>query len=150
MVATTSSARSLFPAWLVFSLLTVLVWGTWGLQSKVAVDRVAASMNQVLFPIGLLPILVWALRSARNKATPGSRSRGAVYGLLTGLLGGAGNIAFYEAFERGGPASVVTPLVGLAPLVTVALAIPILHERLNPKQIAGLVLAIGSIYLLST
>lgn len=139
--------RGLFPAWLVFSLVTVLVWGAWGLESKIAVDRLSPAMNQCLFPIGLVPIAVWALRSSR--AAPGSRRTGAIYGLLTGLLAGAGNFAFYVALSRGGKVSIVTPLVGLAPLITVVLAMCFLGEKLNGGQALGLVLALLSIYLLS-
>ena len=145
----TESHRELFPRWLLFSLLTVAVWGAWGLESKIAVDRVSPAMNQLLFPIGLIPVVIWALRSRRHSLVAGSRRKGAAYGLLTGFLGGVGNIAFYLALSRGGKASVVTPLVGLAPLVTVVLAMVLLNEKLNRSQWMGLVFALASIYLLS-
>ena len=138
------------PAWLWLSLLTVLVWGAWGLQSKLIVDRMSPWMNQVLFPIGLLPIIVWALRSPSLRAVPGKAVRGATSGLLTGIFGGIGNVAFFLAFSTGGKASIVTPLVGLAPLITVILALLFLKEKINRSQTAGLLLALVSIYLLST
>lgn len=137
------------PAWLWLSLLTVLFWGTWGIQSKLIVDRMSPWMNQVLFPIGLLPIIVWTLRSPSLRAVPGSAARGATFGLLTGGFGGFGNVAFFLAFSTGGKASVVTPLVGLAPLVTVILALFFLNEKINTGQTLGLLLALISIYLLS-
>ncbi len=137
------------PPWLWLSLLTVLAWGAWGLQSKLIVDRMSPWMNQVLFPIGLTPIIAWTLRSPALRAVPGSAARGATFGLLTGIFGGVGNVAFFLAFSTGGKASVVTPLVGLAPLVTVILALFFLKERINTSQTAGLVLALISIYLLS-
>jgi transporter family protein len=136
-------------AWLWLSLLTVLLWGTWGLQSKLVVDRMSPWMNQVLFPIGLLPVIVWAVRSRSLRAVRGSAVEGASFGLLTGVLGGAGNVAFFLAFSTGGKASIVTPLVGLAPLVTVILALFFLKERINGSQTVGLLLALASIYLLS-
>ncbi len=137
------------PQWLLFSILTVIVWGLWGLQSKIAVDRLSPWMNQAVFPLGLLPIVGWALRARDLHKTAGNTRVGAAQGLLTGLLGGAGNVAFFLALSEGGKASVVTPLVGLAPLVTVVLALVFLGEKLNRSQIAGLVLALVAIYLLS-
>jgi transporter family protein len=125
------------------------VWGAWGIQSKVIVDRMSPWMNQVLFPVGLLPIVFWTLRSPALRSTPGSVVRGATFGLLTGIFGGVGNVAFFLAFSTGGKASVVTPLVGLAPLMTVILALIFLKEKINRSQTAGLVLALISIYLLS-
>jgi drug/metabolite transporter (DMT)-like permease len=68
---------------------------------------------------------------------------------LTGVLGGSGNVAFYLALAGGGKASIVVPLVGLAPLVTVVLALVILKESLTKAQVAGLGVALISIYLLS-
>lgn len=137
------------PSWLWLSLLTVLVWGAWGLQSKLVVDRMSPWMNQVLFPIGLLPIMFWTLRSPSLRIVSGNAVRGASFGLLTGVFGGVGNVAFFLAFSIGGKASIVTPLVGLAPLVTVVLALFFLKERINRSQTAGLLLALISIYLLS-
>jgi len=55
----------------------------------------------------------------------------------------------YLALARGGKASIVIPFVGLAPLVTVVLALALLGESLNRAQIVGVVLALISIYLLS-
>lgn len=135
--------------WFLFSILTVALWGFWGLQSKIAVDRLSPWMNQIIFPLGLLPVVGWALRARDLRKTVGNARVGAVQGVLTGLLGGAGNAAFFLALSKGGKASVVTPLVGLAPLITVVLALAILGERLNRSQVAGLILALAAIYLLS-
>lgn len=139
----------LFPLWLFYSLLTVVVWGLWGIQSKIAVDRMSPWVNQILFPIGLLPIVGLALRARDRRKITGSSTTGAVGGILTGLLGGAGNVAFFLALAKGGKASLVTPFVGLAPLVTVALALVFLGEKLNRSQIVGLFFALAAIYLLS-
>jgi bacterial/archaeal transporter family protein len=139
-----------FPAWLTFSLLTVLCWGLWGIQSKVVVEGISPWTNQVLFPLGVLPLAALALKARDLKRLSGRHAKGAVYGLITGVLGGSGNVAFFLALSRGGKASVVTPLVGLAPLVTVLLALWFLGERLNRTQVGGLMLALAAIYLLST
>ena len=135
--------------WMLLSLLTVALWGGWGLESKIIVDRISPWANQVLFSIGLAPLVLWMAFSRNLRRVSGTRSKGLIYGLLTGLLGGTGNIAMYLALARGGKASIVIPFVGLAPLVTVVLALALLGESLNRVQIAGVVLALVSIYLLS-
>ncbi len=135
--------------WMLLSILTVLLWGAWGLESKMIVDRISPWMNQVLFSIGLFPLAVLMLFS-KNLRRRGDKGRsGASYGLATGVLGGTGNIALYLAFGTGGKASLVVPIVGLAPLITIVLALLILKESINRTQIAGLGLALISIYLLS-
>jgi transporter family protein len=135
--------------WMLLSILTVFLWGGWGLESKFVVDRISAYMNQVVFSAGLLPPLIWILFSKNLRRATGQPTKGASYGLITGVLGGTGNIAFYLALAKGGKASVVVPLVGLAPLVTVIMALLFLKESINRAQILGLVLALVSIFLLS-
>jgi transporter family protein len=135
--------------WMLLSLLTVALWGAWGLESKIIVDRMSPWTNQVLFSIGLMPLVLWMAFSKNLRRTAGSRKKGSTYGFVTGLLGGSGNIALYLALARGGKASVVIPFVGLAPLVTVILALLLLGESLNRTQVVGVVLALISIYLLS-
>src|SRR5690242_6396225 len=53
------------PAWFWLSMLTIALWGAWGIQSKLIVDRISPWMNQVLFPLGLVPVMAWMLRSRR-------------------------------------------------------------------------------------
>jgi bacterial/archaeal transporter family protein len=135
--------------WMLLSILTVLLWGAWGLESKMIVDRISPWMNQVLFSIGLFPLTVLMLFSKTLRRRGDKNRRGASYGLATGVLGGTGNIALYLALGTGGKASLVVPIVGLAPLVTIVLAFLILKESINRTQIAGLGLALISIDLLS-
>jgi transporter family protein len=135
--------------WMLYSILTVVLWGAWGLQSKMIVDRISPWMNQVLFSIGLVPLVVLMFFS-RSLHRPGDRAkRGAYYGLTTGILGGTGNIALYLALGTGGKASVVVPFVGLAPLVTIILALLLLKESINRTQMVGVAMAVASIFLLS-
>jgi transporter family protein len=49
----------------------------------------------------------------------------------------------------GGKASIVSPVTALFPVVTVVLAVTLLHERVGTTQKLGLVLALIAIYLLS-
>lgn len=137
------------PAWLWLSLLTIVLWGCWGLQAKLVTDRISPWMNQVLFSLGLLPVVVWMLASKRVHAGVDKR-RGAYWAFFTGILGGVGNVAFYLALVRGGSVAIVVPLTCLFPLVTVIVAYFGLKEKLTRPQWSGLVLALVAIYLLST
>jgi transporter family protein len=136
------------PAWLAYSLLTIVVWGTWGVVSKMASNGVDADTNQIFFTIGLLPLLVVVWRSPRIRGGKQRRS-GMAWAFVTGTLGGTGNIAFFHALVIGGKASIVSPVTALFPLVTVILAITLLHERIGTAQKLGLALALVAIYLLS-
>jgi bacterial/archaeal transporter family protein len=135
-------------AWLFYSLLTVVLWGVWGVVSKIASDRIDADTNQIYFTLGLLPV---ALASFGSLGAPGGEGRkaGIRWAFLTGILAGAGNMAFFHALAIGGRASIVIPVTALFPIVTVILATTFLRERMGTAQKIGLVLALVAIYLLS-
>jgi len=135
------------PAWLAYTLLTALLWGVWGFEAKLLVDRASPYASQVLFTFGLVIPLAVVLYSKRRFSGE-RRARGFSYAFLTGLLGGGGNVAFYMALQSG-TASTVVPLTSLSPLVTVLVGVVFLKERISPRQYGGLALALIAIFLLS-
>jgi len=137
------------PKWLIYSVLTILLWGVWGVQSKVMVQRITPMLNQVIFTLGLLPVAGLFLALRTRAGSQKDSGKGRAYAFLTGILGGTGNIAFYEALGRGGSASVVVPLTCLFPAVTVVLACWWLKERINVCQQIGLIVALVAIIILS-
>jgi transporter family protein len=135
-----------------WSLITIAVWGAWGFLSKVASAEVDVYLNQLLYTVGIVPLLVfvgWRVHKEQEPRSAREVRRGTMWAFLTGIIGGVGNIAFFEALVKGGKASVVAPATALFPMVTVVLALIFLKERLGRTQIAGLALAFGAIYLLS-
>ena len=135
-------------AWLFYSLLTIALWGGWGAISKAVSDDITAYMNQFLFTLGMFPLILVVVRSPRMA---GGRKRrlGIFFAFATGILGGLGNITFFSSLSLGGRASVVVPMSGLSPLVTVMVAYVVLHERMSTCQKIGLGLALPAICLLS-
>ncbi|MDE3187192.1 MAG: DMT family transporter [Acidobacteriota bacterium] len=140
------------PRWLFWSLLTIVLWGAWGLVSKVASAGVDAYVNQLLYTAGLAPLMIfvaWTVHKQRSGETSQARAQGVFWAFLTGILGGVGNIFFFQALVKGGKASVVAPVTALFPMITVLLALIFLKERLGRVQWIGLMLAFVAIYLLS-
>ena len=135
-------------SWLFYSVLTIVLWGAWGIVSKIASAGIDANTNQIFFTVGILPLILLMLRSPRL-TTGAQRKLGISWAFLTGILGGAGNIAFFHALVIGGKVSIVIPATGLFPVVTVILATTFLQERLGRLQMLGFVLALGAIYLLN-
>lgn len=135
------------PRWIAWSLATIVLWGLWGIQSRMALDRVSPWVNQVLFPAGLIPPVLWLAATGRARH-PARWQAGALFGFITGVFGGLGNIAFYLALAEGGKVSIVTPITSLFPLVTVVLARLVLHEAISRSQAAGVILSIVAIAML--
>jgi transporter family protein len=68
--------------------------------------------------------------------------------LAAGICMAFGLLCFFQALASG-PATVVVPLTALYPLVTVILAWLILAEGLTLRHLAGIVLALAAVWLLS-
>ena len=99
---------------------------------------------QILFTIGMLPLVGAAL--LRRKI---DRDRvGAAYGVLIGVLAGLGGIRHFAAMQAG-KASLVGQVTDLFPRLTVLMAVGILKERMNKVQVAGVILGLISIAVLS-
>jgi len=99
-----------------------------------------------LFTLGMLPVALGMLVQMRGKL---DRNReGVTYGLLSGVATGVGTLGYYAALREQN-ASVVTPLTGVFPVLTVLLAFVVLRERLNKVQAGGMLLALAAIVILS-
>lgn len=131
--------------WLIWALVAVFSWGIWAFLSKLLGEALTAAQSQALSTIGLLPIFL--LLAFSGKLAGGLNRRGAAWAFGAGILGCVGNLAYYHALNLGGKAVTVAPLTALYPLVTVALAVLFLREKLNRVQLMGIGLSLIAIYL---
>jgi bacterial/archaeal transporter family protein len=138
---------SRLPKWLLYALLCVFWWGIFGVLAKLGSNQVAPRQMQILFTAGMLPLLAAAFLNAGRRVD--TDRLGVLYGILNGVLAGLGGLAYFAAMEKG-KASLVGPVTSLFPLLTVVLAVLILRERMNRIQIAGIVLGMISIVILSS
>jgi transporter family protein len=134
------------PRWLTFTLLTMLLWGGWGVLSKPLSSALSPWQLQTFSVLGLLPVLALLGRSPGMRVGA-NRRRGFALGFGSGVLGSVGNVAYYQALAAGGKAAAVTPITALYPLVTIGLALVFLRERLNRVQAAGVVASLAALYL---
>ena len=136
----------LFPKWLRHCLLCIGWWGVFGFLAKLGSNDSSPSNLQVLFTVGMVPLILVVL--VRSKLRVETDRRGIAYGVLNGILAGLGSLAYFAAMSRG-QASIVGPVTSLFPLVTVVLALLLLKERINRLQGIGIILALVAIGLLS-
>lgn len=128
---------------------TFLAWGLTSFVDKLAADRIG-TQGALWHALGLLPpVVVYSLLAFRVPALLQADRPGIGLALLTGILGGCGSIGFYALLARA-EASRMIPLVGLYPALAAVLALVFLHESVTPSKIAGVVLSVVAIYLLSS
>jgi transporter family protein len=134
------------PKWLIYALLCIFWWGVFGFLAKLGADKISPQHMQILFTVGMVPLVVLAFLRSKRKVD--IDKLGITYGILNGVFAGLGGLAYFAAMEKG-KASVVGPVTSLFPLLTVVLAVILLKERMNPVQMAGIILALISIVILS-
>lgn len=133
--------------WFWYSILCVFCWGGWAICSKLGSSDIPANDMQFLFTAGTLPV-AFALTIGRRFRFERS-ARGIFYGVANGVLSGIGSIALFAAYRSGGNTAVITAGTALYPMITVLLAVLVLHERLILRQVIGLVFAAVAIVVFS-
>jgi bacterial/archaeal transporter family protein len=134
-------------SWIFFAGIALVFWGITGVTQKLATNRISSELSFLWFACAMLAIsLVLALTVPLHWQVSPLIFWLAVAG---GTLNGLGALTSFKALESGGKASIVISLISLYPLLTVAFAVVVLHERLTPGQGAGVVMAIIAAILLS-
>jgi uncharacterized membrane protein len=134
-------------SWFWYSILTIIGWAGWAITLKIGSIEIPG--EPALFwetvgmtPLALILLLSGSVRGSQNK-------KGIVYSLLNGVITGGGILCLLAAYRSGGNTSVVAVTTALYPLVTFALAVTLLREKLTKPQIAGVILATASIIIFS-
>ncbi len=133
-------------AWFVYAVAAGLLWGVWGVVAKLISEDVNPFMNHLLFTVGMLFTVPFVARKCKKTDF---KLKGLIWGCIAGCFAIAGNIAVFYAFSNGGQASIVIPVTNLYPLVTIVIAVLAFKERLNIVNLAGILLAVPAILLLS-
>jgi uncharacterized membrane protein len=127
-------------AGLVFALVTTAFWGVWG--------AFAGRPTEHGFPDTLVYV-VWALTMiapavfafARTGMRLEHDGRSILLGVLIGLTGAGGQMLLFHAVHTG-PTYLIFPLIALSPIVTIAMSVGWLKERVSWIGGIGIVLAL--------
>jgi bacterial/archaeal transporter family protein len=133
--------------WMMYALVVLVLWGFTGITQKVATNYTSASLTLATYAAGYAPvaaIILWKEPlNWRISATAW------FLGILSGMLNGFGSLTLFAACRSGGKASVVTILAALYPVLTIAMAVPLLHEQIQMRELAAIALAIAAAGALS-
>jgi bacterial/archaeal transporter family protein len=133
--------------WLWFAVLALVLWGITGVTQKLSTNRISSERSFLWFCWAMVALSAAVMVVARPHWGLGMMV--VVCSVAGGALNGLGAWTSFRALESGGKASIVISLISLFPLLTVGLAVALLHERLTWMQGAGAVVAIVAAILLS-
>lgn len=132
--------------WLIFSLITLVCWGFWGVISKIALDQSSWQQLSIISAAFSIPVYLLIYLYYRPSISVGSP--GFYPALIIGLTGPIALVSNYLAVSLG-KLSVVVPLISLYPVITVALSLFVLGEKITLTQGLGITFAVVAIILFS-
>jgi bacterial/archaeal transporter family protein len=137
-------------AWAWYAIAAAVLYGAHQIFTRLAADHIGEGLGGfVVETTAALSILVYlAALSFLNRWNQQSSAQGILYSVLTGICVGAGTIAFFLLFQKGGPlSSVPAILAGGAAIMAIA-GILFFREAPSWQRIVGIVFAIIGLFLL--
>jgi uncharacterized membrane protein len=129
--------------WLIYALTPIALWGAAGFLQKLSTNHISGELSTLWFLAAFVPFGVLFLV---QKPLPVQISAHVwLLVIAQGFFLALGNYAILVAFASQGKASIIAPLAGLYPVVSVPIAIAFLGERISTREGAGIVLALLSV-----
>jgi drug/metabolite transporter (DMT)-like permease len=133
--------------WLVYAMITTVLWGVWGAFIEIPEKAgFPATLGYTVWALTMIPVAIIALILIKWKLDHGRRS--ILLGMSAGLLGCGGQLILFQCL-RMGPAYIVFPIISLYPVVTIILSVLVLKEKASKRSWIGIILALIAILLLS-
>ena len=136
--------------WFWYAVIAAVLYGAHQIFTRMAADHIGEGLGGfVVEATAALSILSYlAFLWLANRWDQKSSLNGIVYSVVTGICVGAGTIAFFLLFQKGGPlSSVPAILAGGAAIMAVA-GILFFREPPSWQRIVGIAFAVIGLFLL--
>jgi transporter family protein len=137
-------------SWFWYAVAAAVLYGAHQIFTRLASEHIGDGLGGfVVEASAALSILLYlAVLWLGGRWNQKFSAAGFNYSLLTGICVGAGTIAFFLLFQKGGPLSAVPAiLAGGAAMMAVA-GILFFHESPSWQRLLGITLAIAGLFLL--
>ena len=127
-------------AWLTYALITTLFWGVWGAFAEFPTRHgFPDTLVYVVWTLTMIPPALYAMQRVGWRVQRDARS--ALLGALIGFTGAGGQMLLFHAVHTG-PTYLIFPVIALSPVVTIALSMVFLRERVTKVGALGVLLAL--------
>ena len=127
-----------------------MLYGAHQIFTRLAADRIGEGLGGfVVEASAAVSILIYlAILWCAGRWSQKFSGAGFNYSLLTGICVGAGTIAFFLLFQKGGPLSVVPAILAGGAAIMALAGIAFFHEPPSWQRIVGIAFAIVGLFLL--
>src|SRR5213083_2531634 len=137
-------------SWFWYAVVAAILYGAHQIFTRLAAERIGEGLGGFIVEASAaLSILIYlAILWCAGRWNQKFSGAGFNYSLLTGICVGAGTIAFFLLFQKGGPlSSVPAILAGGAAIMAIA-GILFFREPISWQRLTGIILAIIGLFLL--
>src|SRR5262245_9376883 len=137
-------------AWFWYAVVAAVLYGAHQIFTRLAADRIGEGLGGfVVEASAALSILIYvAILWFAGRWNQKFTGAGFGYSLLTGVCVGAGTIAFFLPFRKGGPLSAVPAILAGGAAIMALAGILFFHETPSWQRIVGVAFAIIGLFLL--
>jgi len=136
--------------WFWYAFVAAILYGAHQIFTKLASDRISDGLGgfvvEASAALTILLYLLYLRLSGRWNQT--ASMPGVNYSILTGLCVGAGTIAFFLLFQKGGPLSAVPAILAVGAAMMAIAGILFFKEPASPLRLLGVVMSIAGLLLL--
>ena len=138
-------------AWFWYAVIAAVLYGAHQIFTRMAADHIGEGLGGfVVEATAALSILSYlAFLWLANRWDQKSSLNGILYSVLTGICVGAGTIAFFLLFQRGGPLSSVPAILAGGAAIMAAAGILFFREPPSWQRIVGIAFTVIGLFLLS-
>jgi uncharacterized membrane protein len=127
-------------AWLIYALITTGFWGVWGAFAEFPTRHgFPETLVYVVWTLTLIPPAIYAMQRVGWRVQRDPKS--ILLGALIGFTGAGGQMLLFHAVHTG-PTYLIFPIIALSPVVTIALSMVFLKERVTKVGAFGVLLAL--------
>jgi transporter family protein len=136
--------------WFWYAVVAAILYGAHQIFTRLAAERIGDGLGGfVVEATAALSILLYlAVLWLGNRWNQKFSLAGFNYSVLTGICVGAGTIAFFLLFQKGGPLSAVPAILAGGAAIMAVAGILFFHETPSWQRLLGVVLAIAGLFLL--
>ena len=136
--------------WFRYAVVAALLYGAHQIFTRLAAERIGDGLGGLVVEasaaVSILVYLAFLWLSGRWDQK--FSAAGFNYSLVTGLCVGAGTIAFFLLFQKGGPLSAVPVILAVGAAIMAVAGILFFRESPTWQRLLGIVFAIAGLLLL--
>jgi len=137
-------------AWFWYAVVAAVLYGAHQIFTRMAAEHIGEGLGGFIVEASAaLSILIYlAILWLGGRWNQKFSEAGFNYSLLTGICVGAGTIAFFLLFQKGGPLSSVPAILAAGAAIMAIAGILFFRESPSWERIAGVAFAIIGLFLL--